>query len=59
MMSVPNFYRLEARRVRMDFYNAFIQEPLHVRDGVLSVPRTPGLGIRLDPGYLEAHEVEH
>jgi galactonate dehydratase len=59
MMSVPNFYRLEARRVRMDFYNAFIQEPLHVRDGVLSVPRTPGLGIRLDPSYLAAHEVEH
>jgi galactonate dehydratase len=57
MMSVPNFYRLEARRVRMDFYNAFIEEPLQVRDGALIVPRTPGLGIRLDPSYLEAHEV--
>jgi galactonate dehydratase len=59
MMSVPNFYRLEARRVRMDFYNAFVEEPLHVRDGVLSVPRTPGLGVRLDPSYLVAHEVQH
>jgi galactonate dehydratase len=58
MMSVPNFYRLEARRVRMDFYNAFIEEPLQVRDGALMVPRTPGLGIRLDTNYLERHEVE-
>jgi galactonate dehydratase len=57
MMSVPNFYRLEARRVRMDFYNAFIEEPLHVRDGALIVPRKPGLGIRLDTSYLEQHEV--
>jgi galactonate dehydratase len=57
MMSVPNFYRLEARRVRMDFYNAFIEEPLQVRDGVLSVPPTPGLGIRLDTSYLEAHQI--
>jgi galactonate dehydratase len=58
MMSVPNFYRLEARRVRMDFYNTFIEEPLQVRDGELRVPRTPGLGIRLDTSYLEAHQVE-
>jgi galactonate dehydratase len=58
MMSVPNFYRLEARRVRMDFYNTFIEEPLQVRDGALIVPRTPGLGIRLDASYLAAHEVE-
>ena len=58
MMSVPNFYRLEARRVQMDFYNAFIEEPLQVRGGALIVPRAPGLGIRLDTSYLERHEVE-
>jgi galactonate dehydratase len=57
MMSVPNFYRLEARRVKLDFYNAFLEEPLVVRDGALVVPRTPGLGARLDVGYLEAHQV--
>src|SRR4029453_6419101 len=28
MMTVPNFYRLEARRVNMSFYNAFLKEPL-------------------------------
>jgi galactonate dehydratase len=58
MMSVPNFYRLEARRVRMDFYNAFVEEPLNVQNGALKVPRTPGLGIRLNTSYLAAHEVE-
>ena len=58
MLSVPNFYRLEARRVRMDFYNAFIEEPLRVCDGALVVPRVPGLGVRLDLGYLEHHQIE-
>ena len=57
MMSVPNFYRLEARRVKLDFYNAFLEEPLVVRDGALIVPQTPGLGGRLDVSYLEAHQV--
>ena len=60
MMTVPNFYRLEARRVDMSFYNAFLQahEPLQVRDGALVVPRTPGLGVRLDVEYLEAHQIQ-
>jgi galactonate dehydratase len=57
MMSVPNFYRLEARRVHLDFYNAFLEKPLEVRDGALIVPKTPGLGVRLDVAYLQAHEV--
>jgi galactonate dehydratase len=54
-MTVPNFYRLEARRVGLDFYNAFIDAPLTVRDGALIVPDRPGLGIRLDPDYLRAN----
>ena len=58
MMSVPNFYRLEAMRVDMHFYNAFLEEPLQIRDGALIVPNLPGLGIRLNPEYLEAHQVD-
>jgi galactonate dehydratase len=58
MLTVPNFYRLEARRVNMDFYNAFLETPLEVHDGALQVPRTPGLGVRLNIDYLAAHEVE-
>ncbi len=57
MMSVPNFYRLEARRVNLDFYNAFIDVPLEVRDGALVVPNRPGLGASLNIAYLEEHEL--
>lgn len=57
MMTVPNFYRLEARRVDLNFYNAFLEEPLEVREGAVIVPKRPGLGARLDVGYLKAHEV--
>ena len=56
-LNVPNFYKLEARRVRFDFYNAFLSEPLEVRDGDLIVPNRPGLGISLNPDYLRANEV--
>jgi galactonate dehydratase len=56
-MTIPNFYRLEARRAQFDFYNAFLDVPLVVRDGALHVPTTPGLGLRLNLDYLRAHEV--
>jgi galactonate dehydratase len=54
-LTVPNFYKLEARRVHFEFYNAFLNEPLEVRDGALQVPRRPGLGITLNPDYLKAN----
>jgi galactonate dehydratase len=57
MLTVPNFYRLEARRVDLNFYNAFLTEPLEVRDGALLMPRRAGLGIALDVEYLEAHQI--
>ena len=57
-LNVPNFYKLEARRVRFDFYNAFLSEPLEVRDGDLVVPNRPGLGVSLNPDYLRANEVQ-
>ena len=58
MMSVPNFYRLEARRVKLGFYNAFLEEPLDVVGDALIVPKRPGLGARLDLAYLGSHQVE-
>jgi len=57
VMTVPNFYRLEARRVDLEFYNSFLEEPLEVRDGALILSKRPGLGNRLDVEYLEAHAV--
>src|SRR5579862_2746927 len=58
MMSVPNFYRLEAMRIKLDSYNALLEEPLVVQGDALIVPKRPGLGARLDVAYLEAHQVQ-
>jgi galactonate dehydratase len=58
MMTVPNFYRLETTRSRMDFYNAFIDTPLDVRQGHLHVPQKPGLGLEMNMDYLRAHAVD-
>ena len=57
-MTVPNFYRLEARRISLDFYNAFLEEPLEVRGDALIVPSRPGLGVRLDEAYLNSHAID-
>jgi len=57
-MTVPNFYRLEARRVKLDFYNAFLDEPLEVNGDALTVTRKPGLGVKLNLEYLKAHETD-
>ena len=57
MMTVPNFYKLETSCYRLDGYNAFIDEPLDVRNGDLYLSDRPGLGVDLIRDYLEAHEV--
>jgi galactonate dehydratase len=56
-MTVPNLYKLEARRISFDFYNAFLDAPLVVQDGALMVPRRPGLGLKLNMDYLRANAV--
>jgi galactonate dehydratase len=55
MMTVPNFYRLETSRSKMDFYDAFIDTPLEVHQGELHVPKRPGLGLELNLEFLRAH----
>ena len=45
-------------RPELDFYNAFIDAPLDVRDGHLHVSRRPGLGLEIDLDYLRAHAVD-
>ncbi len=54
-MTVPNFYRLEARRVTLDSYNALLEEPLVTRNGELVIPNRPGLGLTMNMEYLRAH----
>ena len=57
-ITVPNFYRLEARRVKLDFYNAFLEEPLTVQGDARVVPNRPGLGVKIDLEYLKAHQID-
>ena len=54
-MTVPNFYRLEARRVTLDSYNVLLEEPLVTRDGDLIMPDRPGLGVTMNMEYFRAH----
>jgi galactonate dehydratase len=58
-ITTPNFYRLEARRVKLDFYNTFLEEPLQVQGDALIVPETAGLGVRLNVEYLEKNQIEN
>ena len=53
-----DFYRLEARRITLDFYNAFLEEPLTVRGDALIVPDKSGLGVKIDVEYLKANEID-
>jgi len=57
-ITTPNFYKLEARRVKLDFYNAFLEEPLKIEGDALIVPKAPGLGVRLNLDYLKSHEID-
>ncbi|MBM3959390.1 MAG: mandelate racemase/muconate lactonizing enzyme family protein [SAR202 cluster bacterium] len=58
MMTVPNFYRLETSRYKLDAYDVFIDEPLNIRSGKLIMPERPGLGIEMNREYLAANTVK-
>ena len=59
MMSVPNFYKLETARHRLDAYDVFIETPIDVREGSLHVPDAPGLGIEINMDFLRANADEN
>ena len=40
-ITTPNFYRLEARRVKLDFYNEFLEEPLKIDGDAVVDPERP------------------
>jgi galactonate dehydratase len=58
MMTVPNFYRLETARYKLNAYDIFIEEPLDIREGQLFMPNAPGLGITMNMDYLRANADE-
>jgi L-alanine-DL-glutamate epimerase-like enolase superfamily enzyme len=50
--SVRNFVMSENRIPQGDLYEALGTESLTVRDGKLKVPQSPGLGLQVDPAYI-------
>jgi galactonate dehydratase len=55
MMTVPNFYRLEMFHLWQDAFNAAMDTPLDIRDGILYLPDKPGLGFGLNMDFIEAN----
>lgn len=54
MMTVPNFYRLEHAVSFIPLYQSLLQEPMNFHDGVITLPKKPGLGIDLDMDAVRA-----
>lgn len=52
MMTVPNFYKLETSRAKLNAYDVLIDPPLDLRDGHLHLSKRPGLGIEMNIDYL-------
>ncbi|MDP7533341.1 MAG: mandelate racemase/muconate lactonizing enzyme family protein, partial [SAR202 cluster bacterium] len=55
MMAVPNFYMVEFNHAALNLHDAFISPKLDIRNGVLHLPETPGIGTELNVDYIEAH----
>jgi galactonate dehydratase len=58
MASVPNHYRVETHRAKLNAYDEFIDHPLDIRGDKIYLSDRPGLGVELDKDYMRAHIVE-
>lgn len=58
MASVPNHFRVETSRAKLNAYDVFIDHPLDIRGDKIYLSDRPGLGIELDRDYLRAHSLE-
>ena len=57
MMSVPNFYKLETARAKLNAYDLLIDQPLDIRDGCLYLSGRPGLGFEMNIDYLRQQAI--
>ena len=57
MASVPNHYRVETSKAKLNAYDGFIDYPLDIRGDKIYLSDRPGLGIELDKDYMRAHVV--
>ena len=58
MASVPNHYRVETSRARLNSYDVMIDHPLDIRGDKIYLSDRPGLGIEMDKDYMRAHVIE-
>jgi galactonate dehydratase len=58
MASVPNHYRVETSRAKLNAYDVFIDNPLDIRGDKIYLSDRPGLGIELDRDYMRGHAIE-
>ena len=58
MASVPNHYRVETWRAKLNAYDVLIGHPLDIRGDKIYLSDRPGLGVELDKDYMRAHVVE-
>ena len=58
MAATPNCNLLEFDASENSIYHEFFEEPLKIKDGKLTVPRTAGLGVSLSPKILKTFEVK-
>ena len=54
MAGIPNFYRLECSVGSLETYDSVLQGPLNITGGVYRLESKPGIGVELDPGFVEA-----
>ena len=58
LASVPNHYRVETSRAKLNAYDVFIDHPLDIRGDKIYLSDRPGLGIELDKDYMRGHVIE-
>jgi len=54
-LTVPNFYRLEHNVANVPWYDRCLDRPLDLRGEQLHLSQRPGLGVELDPAFLQGH----
>ena len=58
MALVPNHYRVETHKAKLNAYDVFTDHPLDIRGDKIYLSDRPGLGIELDKDYMRGHVVE-
>lgn len=53
--ALPHGVTVEVDQTGNPFIDALPAEPLHIADGLLHLPDTPGLGVRLNEGVVQRH----